>query len=312
VIFEDKEIEKILSDEGRVKKLLYLQKQKMGIDQNSLVFVGAANLAKYWWCAMQAVLHSKSEELSFFENYLYDRFSYAKTLIKKYKIPTKNEDILKVGDDITLKDINCLLEKKTVSSDYSFTMGIEDESQKLMFVPSNVSQEEREILEEQAEIDGYKIVTQENIPSVLNDLSPYSRGNIAENFISKKFPTIRWNFRIGKYICIAVPDGITKDFVYEFKSVGNEYLLNFTKPIAMVQADLYGHFFKRGKKKVEIFKVKDKTTEIWEEKIDTEKVAYTVEQFTNVEKGKLPKLPISWKCKRCDYQSECPVYYNFS
>jgi len=80
----------------------------------------------------------------------------------------------------------------------------------------------------------------------------------------------------------------------------------------MVQADLYGHFFKRCMKKVEIFKVQDKSTEIWEEKIDTDKVAFTVEQFTNVEQGKLPKLPIRWKCKRCEYQSECPVYYNFA
>jgi len=62
----ESKIDKILSDAREVEKLLLLEKERRGVDKGKLVFVGMANVAKYYWCAMSSIFKSKERELEFF------------------------------------------------------------------------------------------------------------------------------------------------------------------------------------------------------------------------------------------------------
>jgi len=71
-----------------------------------------ANAANYYWCAMKAILHSKKEELGFFGAYLEDRISYAFELNLASNLPTSIDELLEIGENIELKDIEKLLKKR--------------------------------------------------------------------------------------------------------------------------------------------------------------------------------------------------------
>ena len=76
------------------------------------MFVGIANVAGYYWCAMQAVLKSRND-LAFFAAYVYDRASYSLQLGLINKMPKSDEALLNVGNEIPLADIESLLKKRT-------------------------------------------------------------------------------------------------------------------------------------------------------------------------------------------------------
>lgn len=95
------------------------------------------------------------------------------------------------------------------------------------------------------------------------------RGAICEEFLAERYPTIRWNFEWENYVIVGVPDGITEDFVYEFKTTGSEFLLSYMERSALVQGDLYGFFFRRQNKRVQIYVVSQAETYTWHEKVDT-------------------------------------------
>ncbi len=58
-------------------ELLSLEKERRGVAENALVFIGAANLARIAWCPMQAVRRSRAGESNFFGSYLEDRLEFA-------------------------------------------------------------------------------------------------------------------------------------------------------------------------------------------------------------------------------------------
>src|SRR5690349_8598646 len=53
--------------------LLRAEKKRRGLPADSLVFISVAWVAKYYWCAEQAVLASRDREYMFFGAYLEDR-----------------------------------------------------------------------------------------------------------------------------------------------------------------------------------------------------------------------------------------------
>lgn len=61
-----------------------------------------------------------------------------------------------------------------------------------------------------AEKKHFKVVSLDKAP-------PKLRGAVYEELLAEKYPTIRWNFSWENYVVVGVPDGITDDFVYEFK-----------------------------------------------------------------------------------------------
>jgi len=95
--------------EEKLERLLSLEKERRGLKREKLVFVGMANVAQYYWCAMQAVLKSRKNEPGFFAAYLGDRIQYARDLGLVDRLPESDEALLSVGDEITLSDVEGLL-----------------------------------------------------------------------------------------------------------------------------------------------------------------------------------------------------------
>jgi hypothetical protein len=77
----------------------------------------------------------------------------------------------------------------------------------------------------------------------------------------------RWNFEWRGYVFVGVPGGITDKYVYEFKTTKSG-ILNYSKVVAHQQADLYGFFFDRPKKRVQVLMVDTGEIETWDEKVD--------------------------------------------
>ena len=82
----------------------------------------------------------------------------------------------------------------------------------------------------------------------------------------------------------------------------------FVKPVAYTQADLYGYFFKRGKKRVQIYIVDEKITKTWENQVDRNRVLEVFRNFKKVDEGWTPPLPKTWKCKSCKFKDACKLY----
>ncbi|HET8581267.1 MAG TPA: hypothetical protein VFL98_02260 [Candidatus Paceibacterota bacterium] len=280
----------------RLKRLLALEKERRGVAEDKLVFVGIANLASYYWCAMHSVLKSRADEAMFFGAYLADRIRYSKELGLIRSLPRTDAELLRVGEEITFEDVEKLLAKRPVaSSDVSldaYSFGDSNGGMQMVINP-NVSAERRKSLESDARRNKLKITDLEKVPIV--------RGNMMHWNNPEKYRSIRWNFQAGVYVIVGVPDGITDDSVYEYKTTKSDFLAGFVKPVAFAQADLYGHFFRRSKKRVQIQVIETSKTQTWEEPIDETRVGTLVHDFAQVDAGKLfPHPPKSWKCARCE------------
>jgi len=234
----------------KLGELLRLEKNRRGVNKDKLVFIGMADVANLWWCARKSLLKNKEMELEFFGAYLRDRINYSFQLKGLSPIPNIDElpknpsELLDVGNEITLEDVEKLLKKRS------------------------------QILE---------FMRVETISIPFKRLSPTQWGKILEIRKAEQYPTIRWNFEWEDYVVVGEPDGITDTFVYEFKSTKNRFLMNFIKPVALTQADLYGYFFKRDKKKVQIHIIEENVTETWEEKVDKSRAIDTLRRFKNID-----------------------------
>src|SRR5262249_61039205 len=118
---------------------------------------------------------------------------------------------------------------------------------------------EFEMCKEAAEQEGVQVVDLES--------DPILRGQFYEMDRAEKYPAIRWNFQWGRYTVVGVPDGMTQDFVYEFKTTRSQFLLGYVKPAAMAQADLYGYFFRRPNKRVQILVMEEARTATFQEPV---------------------------------------------
>lgn len=106
---------------------------------------------------------------------------------------------------------------------------------------------------------------------------------------------------------VGVPDGLTEEFVYEFKTTKNRFLYGFIKPVAFAQADLYGLFFQRLKKRIQIYVMEDESMETFEEKVDVSTAENTLQAIARVDGGEHGYPPKPWKCKNCNFRGECPI-----
>ena len=85
-----------------------------------------------------------------------------------------------------------------------------------MLINPDLSREERIYYEKEAESKGIRIVDPEEFPMI--------RGEFLETTKAEQYPTIRWNFEWDDYVIVGIPDGITNNFVYEFKTTRNKFL----------------------------------------------------------------------------------------
>lgn len=272
---EDK-ITRKMRDTKLMKQLLFLEKKRRKKRKSDLVFLGMANIAKYCWCSIKSVLDSRKDEPLFFRSYLYDRLRYSYELGRLDKLPRTNEALLDIGSDITQEDIENLLKKR--------------EKEKKEVFPRKVKPSEKKLdLEMEREMEKM-------------GLTPIELGSVYQMTRAESYASIRWNFSWRDYVVVGVPDGITKEFVYEFKSTGNPFLMRYE---ALAQAELYGHFFRRPTKRVQIFNRKTKETETIIEPVSDEHAIDVLERFKMAVDGIALPLPKPFKCRNCAYLKTC-------
>jgi len=270
-----KDLDELLSNKRRLRELLKVEKDRRGLERDKLVFIGMANIAGYWWCARRSILESREMEIEFFASYLEDRIKYSIRLgyFNGDKLPRRREKILSIGDEITMKDIEKLLKENEEI--------IHKEYEKVKISPE--------------ELESLRIVC-----------DPSEFGIICQLVFAERYPTIRWNFQWRDYVVVGVPDGITDEFVYEFKTTGSDFLMKYVKPVAFTQADLYSYFFKRVMKRVQILIRKTREIKTWMEKVDVNNAKKTLRKFRDLDEGLgEPKPPQKWKCNKCEYRDIC-------
>jgi|SRR3989344_1791662 len=250
------------------EELMNLEKKRLGISPNKLVFIGMANLSKYYWCGWQYYLKAKREEVIFFASYFADRLGYSKELGLLKNIPKTPRAILRIGDNIRNSQIQELL-SKTIRSKISKN------------IKKKISQ------------------------SLKEETDPLSKGRYYETLHGENYPTIRWNFRYKDIVLVGVPDGITDDFVYEFKYTRKNSYIKQTLITAACQADVYGYYFQRPKRRIQIFCEEEDKIHTFIDDIDKQKVIDLLEKWIDMINGNLPMKPLSWKCNKCEFRGEC-------
>ncbi len=160
------------------------------------------------------------------------------------------------------------------------------------------------MIEEEAKREGHVLVrTPEDLKALT--LPPLIRGEILQKLFKNRYVSLRWYFPWGDYVVLGIPDGITEDMVYEFKTTRNRFLLLYAKYPALAQADLYGYFFKRGKKLVEIYVLEEDELHRFEDGVDHQNALGTLKSFYEVDHGAEPPPPKPWKCKSCEFRDMC-------
>lgn len=278
----DIDLSPILEDPRRVKRLCRLEKKRRGVRAGSLVFVGMHNIARHWWCTQEAVFKSRENEDGFFAAYLENRLKLAQKrgLIKK--LPHGDDTILDAGSGLSFSDAQSNFKKEHRGS--SRPTPKRPRSGKLLRVATDT-------------------VSDTSDP----DESAFERGNRLEAENAEEYPTFRWHFPWKDYVVVGVPDGITQRFVYEYKTTKNRYLLNYVRPVALAQADLYALFFHRRVKRVQIQIIEEGVIETYEQSADAKQAARTLNAFSAVEQGEPARPPKVWKCRHCEFIENCPI-----
>lgn len=226
-----------------LEKLLLLEKERRGVGEDKVVFIGMSNVSSYYWCAAKSLLQSRAEELNFFYAYLHDRILYSKELGLIDEIPSRDEELLEVGSNISFKDIERLLQRRKVEGG-SIEFGISlfrDTRGDLVLVVGDLT-----LLRYKKMLQGVKKVAipdyteVEEVAEVLKSLGkgrapeveivsleeyPMYRGEVLEGRRAERYPTIRWNFEWEDYVVVGEPDGITDSFVYEFKTTRSPFFV---------------------------------------------------------------------------------------
>jgi hypothetical protein len=304
-------VREILSDGKRLKYLIMLEKERRGVSPDSLVFVGIANMASQWWCTQQAVLQSRANELHFFAVYLSDRILFAHRLGLVTHLPRSNKALLDVGSEISWEDVEQLLKEdadkaEKLSNCFAKAGGswiyedrIDRSGNRTRLINPDLPPEETQLWEELATVEGVRVIGLEEAPK--------RRGEIYQESRAEKYPTIRWHFPWDNYSVSGMPDGLTDDFAYEYKTTRSRFLFRFMKPVALAQADLYAHFFHRLRKRVQIEIIEEGIVETCVEAADAVRAEDTLAAFARVDAGEPARPPKAWKCSKCNFRPSCPI-----
>lgn len=248
--------------------LLKLEKRRRAVPADHLVFVGMADIAGVHWCAMQAVFRSRAGEQMYFDTYLHDRTAAARALG------------LEGGREDKTARSRLLVGEGLSYHDVARSLTVPPRA------PLSVARARNE----------------------LGELDARSFGRIAQAVHGEHHPSLRWHFVWDRYIVNGIADGLTPEFVYEFKTTGSRYLLGRILPSALAQADLYGLFFERARKRVQVLVKDEMRVETYNRAVDVTNAASTLRLFKEVDEGLTPQPPTeAWKCKRCEFRSTCAI-----
>jgi CRISPR/Cas system-associated exonuclease Cas4 (RecB family) len=296
-------VERLVSDQRRLCALLDLEKRRRGIAGDRLLFVGVSNVASVRWCPMKAVLRSRAEELMFFGAYLYDRLIYARLLGLIRELPHTDQGLLEAGAEVGMADVERLLRRLPARPEreaWAYREAVGAGGEVAWVLNPDLSAADR--------THYYKLASRAGVRVLELEDDPKMRGLVLEEMRAERYPTIRWNFAWERYVVVGVPDGITGDLIYEFKTTRSRYLGGHLLPTALVQADLYGLFFDRKSKRVQLYIVEEDVTQTWDRPIDRSAAESILKEFRSVDEGRRPRPPRErWKCRRCDVRPICPV-----
>lgn len=147
-----------------------------------------------------------------------------------------------------------------------------------------------------------------NMPDRFDDFPEYWEIFAGErSWVEPDAPTMRWHFAVEGYVVIGEPDGLSRSEVLEAKSSRNEYLAGHQRPVAKLQADLYGFLFDRPTK-ILCETVGDGPLLFDESPVQRDKAIECLRKFARIESGWVPAAPIdAWKCRRCEVEAGCPI-----
>jgi hypothetical protein len=300
----------VIRDTKRLASLLALEKERRGLPADTLVFVGMHNLAGQRWCEQQAVFKSRAEELTYFGAYLLDRILYARRLGLITQLPNDDKAILDSGNEITWGNVEHLFQEEVRQAKdraerlpaLRVTWFCEDvtdaDGKRTRLINPDLPPEEQRRWREHAVAEGVQVIDPED--------DPKRRGKMYQRTRAEKYPRVRWHFPWGRYVVVGIADGLTNDFVYEYKTTRNSVFRD-TKAVALAQADLYGYFFRRPKKRVQILVVEKNATRTYEEAVDAAQAEDTLTSFARVDQGEPARPPVAWKCRRCEFRTTCPI-----
>jgi len=221
---------------------------------------------------MYAVRKNRACELQFFGAYLDDRIAYARRLGLAKGPPRTVLEFLNIGSSLTLAQVDSLFASKINQPLVPQTSRSASDSQKVKWTGSS-----------------------------------YSAGMQLETEFAEVYGTFRWNFGWREFTIVGFPDGLPANTVYEFKATKSQRWLNTTMKIASTQADLYGVFFDRPKKRVQVRVAEDGCLETLDAPVDRDNAIFTLERVRSVVRGEVPAPPEPFKCRRCELAEGCPI-----
>lgn len=165
-----------------------------------------------------------------------------------------------------------------------------------------------EIAADDVPFDRVERVWLPDLPARLRDFSDGFETSAGErSWYEPDTPTIRWHFLAGEYIVVGEPDGLSRREVFEMKSARNAYLAGFYRPLAELQADIYGYLFNRSTKLLGMTIGEGQLT-IDESLVVPARALQAIGMFAQIERGWVPAAPReSWKCRNCDVEAGCPI-----
>jgi hypothetical protein len=315
------------------KKEIEKEKKRLGLPLNRIGFTAVSVIAQMFWCEKKAYFDAQNET-KFYEAYLSDKKVYGPDLteeeINRILDPNYVNNII-IGDGhkiiflgkkvkLTREDRD-MFAKMTIKD---FDLGGKTDIGKWFrdFIKrNNIKSPVLEINEE--DIEDLMIKNSNKDSTVKNQYlkNPYldfiyvyntqddlKRGIYHQKMYSERYPTMRYHFRWKDYIIETIPDGITNEFCYEFKSTKKKDYIPNVKKVAAAQAHLYSYFFKRPKVRIQIYAMDVYKKFTFDEKADYKFAEEILEKFDKLISGslKIENVPF-WKCYNCEYKDKCEI-----
>jgi CRISPR/Cas system-associated exonuclease Cas4 (RecB family) len=289
-----------------------------------LVFVGASDLAQFWWCAQQSLLRVRDYELGVFANYVFESARVITPDLDKEMAKLLIYGLMQMdgGRGLRLLEFVDRFYKKRVPDEVLKSVvertagGCRENNRTLIRRDDKliVLGEGGKEVDECDLIKGeYGDICREELRARCAVSDREERGRSLEE-TSVEMPTIFWAKEWDRYIIAGASDGIGEDFVYEFKSTvfsnSAKYkwrIDNSVLPVTRTQANIYAWLFNKRRWVVEIFSCADLRLYKWEGEADYGDVERTLKGFKAAEEGGEILPPACWKCERCEYKDHCEV-----
>lgn len=260
-----------LLDPKWIERAYKAEKKRRGISQDRLAFLSVSDIAQQLYCPMKAVLSCRRDESEYFTAYITDSLICADKMGRLVKWPRTLSAILQIAAEITHEDLALL---------YS----LESKREKL---PAAASKGSVNILTATTE--------------------KFERGRLAQSQYAEKHGAFRSHWDWDGYVITGIPDGLTDDFVYEFKYTANPRYRQYAVASANLQADLYGLLFDRKRKRTQVLAGESNAVETMESDVDRQRASKVIADFIAIERGALPWSEHEGKCKVCNVAMVCPV-----